>query len=298
MQSAAILAQETKDRAKAEALAVEELDSITTVGAIITEDDRILLHGNPLNTITEILCPTCRLPRLNHPETGKNSRPPDPSKKYCVKHPYIDKEGCDIYGMSLTLEKPSKKKATVPNKQKPNDSRSGSESPGGSPNGGHADKKPAATTVPSGKCPNCPRYMAFTRIAQHMDRCMGFSGRQSSKAALSKMNSGTPRDTSRASTPKPSGPQGSAAGPGSSSQGTGNTKKRKLDKGSDNEEEESEKTPMKKKKTGTGKKGGKVGKAVNADVARVKGTAEKRLPGQGEGAAGEEKKAGGEERND
>src|SRR6186713_1655969 len=187
MQSAAVLAQQTKDKAKAESSTNGEESApiaLTVPGATITEDDRILLHENPLRTTPTLLCPVCRLPRLRHPTTGKNSQAPDSRTEFCTKHPYIEKEGCDIYGKSLVLEKPSKKKAAAAAKPTKGDSRSGSESPTDSPNPNKHDAKPAATTVPSGKCPNCPRYMAFTRIAQHMDRCLGLSGRSSSKNAL------------------------------------------------------------------------------------------------------------------
>lgn len=270
MQSAAILAVKAKDKAKAEAPPGEEVGRITIEGAMITEENKIVLHGNPLSTTAETICLTCRLPRLNYPTTGKNARPPDPTKKYCTKHPYIDKDGFDIYGKPLTVEKPSKKKAAA--KQKANDSRSGSESGNNSPTG----KKEKGTAMPSAKCPTCPRYLYFNRIAHHLERCAGIAGRQSSRNAMAKLNSGTPKESSRASTPKP-GSQPSTQSKSNGSQGT-NPKKRK--KGSDDEEDESEKTPVKKKKTGLGKKDGK-GKAVNADIARVKG-AEKRLPGQSE----------------
>ena len=61
MQSAAILAQVTKD-AQGESSPGGVVATITTVGATIDQDNRIYLHENPLRTITEILCPTCRLP--------------------------------------------------------------------------------------------------------------------------------------------------------------------------------------------------------------------------------------------
>ena len=278
MQSAAVIAQQKKDKAKAEAAPSEETPSITTEGAMITADDRIFLHGNPLSTTTENFCPTCRLVRLNHPVTGKKSQMPDSSKEYCSKQPYIEKEGCDIYGKSLTLEKPSKKKSAAAKPTK-TDSRSASESPGGSPNPNKSESKPAATTIPSGKCPNCPRYMAFTRIAQHMDRCLGVSGRQSSKNALTKMSSNTPQNNSRASTPKPTAPPIT----NTPSNSTANNKKRKLEKGSDDEgDEEKTNITVKKKKVAAPKKDGKA-KAVNADIARVKGAAAgKRLPGNEE----------------
>ena len=268
MQSAAIVAVGAREKSKAEAAPGEETGPITTAGATITEDNKIILHGNPLSTTTETICLTCRLPRLNYPTTGKNAQIPDPSKKYCTRHPYIEKDGYDIYGKPLAVERPSKKKAAA--KQKANDSRSGSESGNNSPSG----KKEKGTAMPSAKCPTCPRYLYFNRIAHHLERCAGIAGRQSSRNALAKLNSNTPKESSRASTPKPSS-QPPSQTKANSSQGS-NNKKRK--KGSDDEEEETEKITAKKKKTGTGKKEGK-GKVVNHDVARVKG-AEKRLPGQ------------------
>ena len=272
MQSAAIVAVGAKEKAKADAPPGEETGPVTTAGATITEENKILLHGNPLGTTTEALCLTCRLPKLYYPTAGKNARTPDSSKKYCTKHPYIDRDGYDIYGKPLAVEKPSKKKAAA--KQKANDSRSGSDSGNDSPTG----KKEKGTAMPSAKCPKCPRYLYFNRIAHHLERCAGIAGRQSSRNAMAKLNSNTPKESSRASTPKP-GSQTSNPGKTNGSSGT-NIKKRK--KGSDDEDDEGEKTPVKKKKTGLGKKEGK-GKAVNADVARVKG-AEKRLPGQTEGS--------------
>lgn len=270
MQSAAIIAQQAKDAAKAEASPGGALTSITTAGAIIDEDDRIFLHDNPLRTTTEVLCPTCRLPRLQHPTMGKGAQAPDPAKEYCARQPFIDKDGCDIYGKSLALEKPSKKKSNAPakNNKDKSGSRSGSED-GDSPPG-KANDKPAATAIPSGKCPNCPRYMAFTRIAQHMDRCLGLSGRQSSKNAMNKLQANTPRDQSRASTPKPASNSQVKSEAANGSLGSGaNGKKRKLEKGSDEETEEN--TPLKKKKLGLKKdKEGKGKAAVNSSIQRVK----------------------------
>lgn len=272
MQSAAILAVQTKEKAKAESAPGEEPQSMTIAGATIAEDNKIYLHGNPLGTTTETICLTCRLPRLNYPLSGKNMRSMDSTKKYCAKHPFIDKEGCDIYGRPLAIEKPSKKKAA---KQKANNG-SGSGSESGNDDGG--GKKEKGTAMPSAKCPTCPRYLYFSRIAHHLERCSGIGGRASSRNAKEKLNSNTPKESSRASTPKP-GSQGSKlpvqtkASKTNGSQ-TNSIKKRK--KGSEDDDDDEQKTPVKKKKLG--KKDAK-GKAMNADVARVKG-AEKRLPGQ------------------
>ncbi|MCJ1396420.1 hypothetical protein MMC18_009310 [Xylographa bjoerkii] len=267
MQSAAIVAQAAQEKAKTEEDASfgEAYQSITTAGASATEDGKIYLHGNPFYTTPEVICPTCRKPRLLYPTTGKNSQIPEAGKEYCAKRPYIQKDGCDIHGRSLELkDAPKNKKAGKDSKTK-DPSPDNSEKSDGSRTNGHASGKLSVATVPSGKCPNCTRYMALNRIATHLDRCMNIGGRQSSKNAMIKMSSqGTPRE-SRASTPK------SAA--------TKTVKKRKLEKGSDDETEEG--TPKKKKKP-VAKKVGEAGpknKALNSNIQRVK-SAEKRLPGQ------------------
>ena len=261
MQSAAILAERVKEKASNETNTGSADEDQSQVGALMAEDGKTYLYGNPLRTTAEILCPACRLPRLLYPTTGKNAQIPESGKEYCAKQPYIDKPGCDIHGKSLVLEKPSKKsKAARDSKKQAEQSPDGSDSPNRSPSHSKAPDLPAATAVPSAKCPNCPRYMAFTRIAQHMDRCLGLSARQSSKNAMTKLNTGTPRD-SRSGTPKPS-----------------ILKKRKLEKGSDDDTEEG--TPQKKKKFMPKKAGDytKVERAVNSNLQRVRG-AEKRLPG-------------------
>lgn len=269
----AIQAEKARDKAEGDASGSSDGHSSKSQGAVI-EDGKTYLQGNPLRRTTEILCPTCRLPRLHHPTTGRRSRPPEPGKDYCTKHPYIDKPGCDIYGKSLTLEKPSKKSKAAKDAKKKAEDSDGSDSEKGSPMNGKNPDVPAATSIPSAKCPNCPRYIAYTRIAQHMDRCL-YQGRQSGKNAMSKLNMGTntPRD-SRAGTPKPVLPT--------------NNKKRKLDKGSDDDTEEGAgATPVKKKKVSAPKKTGDAvkkengkEKAVNSNLQRVRGS-EKRLPGQG-----------------
>ena len=273
MQSAAIVAQIAQEKAARDAdtessSLVDTYLPITTAGASATEDGKLLLHGNPFITTPDLLCPVCRLPRLQHPISGKNSQTPQLGIVYCAKEPYIDRNGCDIYGKSLILAKPTKNakpdKDGKDAKSKAKLSPDGSESPSGSPQPKESDK-PEATSIPTGKCPNCVRYMAYTRIAAHLDRCM-LSERQSSKNARAKMNTSTPRD-SRAGTPKPAA-----------------TKKRKFEKGSDEEIEE--KTPKKKKKPAPKKNGDATSKskALNSNIQRVKG-AEKRLPGQGDSDA-------------
>jgi len=266
MQSAATIAQAAQEKASEEEPPTgEALQVISTAGATAQEDGTIYIHGNPFKTTPEVICPICRLPRLQHPVTGANSQPPEPGRAYCSKQPYIDKPGCDIYGHSLDLEKATKKKAAKVTKAKNDPSPDDSKSP--SPTSKDNDK---STTLPTGKCPACNRYLKYSRFAQHLSSCMKVGGRHASINARGKIkDAATPRD-SRASTPK-----------------IGVTKKRRLDKGSEDDEDEStpkkKKKPFAKKKPPAGKKPGEhvTKKGVHSNIQRVKG-AEKRLPGQSE----------------
>jgi hypothetical protein len=247
MTSAAVVAQMAQEKAAEEdsSLGNDSLPRITTAGATATEDGKIQLHGNPFRTTPEVFCKVCRLPRLLYPTTGKNSQPPEPGKQYCSKHPYIDKEGFDIYGKSLNA--PILKKKVGKDKDKDKDSKSTkndpSPDPSESPNE-DSGSKAEAMVMPTGKCPNCIRYFAYHRIARHLNSCMGIGGRKSSQNAKAKLTESTPRD-SRAGTPKPLG--------------VGGPKKRKVDRGSEDDEEE--KTPVIKKiKKGEKKKGAVMGK--------------------------------------
>ena len=192
---------------------------ITTPGAIV-ENGKAYLRGNPLRTTPEILCLSCKLPRLLHPTTGKGSRPiPDPSKEYCAKRPFICKPGHDIHGNPF----PTDKVVAKPLKARKNENGKASETKTSplsssdtltaSPPDADKDKSSitaeqqkeqvAPITFPTVKCPNCPRYLIVTRIAQHLDKCLGLSGRQSSRNAMKRMTE-TPRE-SRAGTPSATG---------------------------------------------------------------------------------------------
>ena len=106
MQSAAVIAQQYKEQAAGEASEGEDVLPVTAPGASIEKDGKTYIHGNPFKTTPEIVCSNCRLPRLRYPVAGRNAREPDAGREYCAKRPCIEKEGCDIYGKSLDLEKP------------------------------------------------------------------------------------------------------------------------------------------------------------------------------------------------
>ncbi|KAL2001943.1 hypothetical protein VTN02DRAFT_959 [Thermoascus thermophilus] len=175
----------------------EKLEDIRveTEGAIF-DGGKIYLKGNPLQTTKEIICPDCRLPRLLYPTTGAGARPPpDPYREYCQKHPLIIKPGHDVHGNPFATDKLN------PKKKKHNTSNTPLSSPPTTPDASGSFKQaaPEKVSFPTVKCPNCPRYFVVTRVAQHLDRCLGLSGRQASRNR-------TPQD-SAASTPNPAPPK-------------------------------------------------------------------------------------------
>ncbi|KAL3472323.1 hypothetical protein BJX99DRAFT_235726 [Aspergillus californicus] len=162
---------------------------VETDGAIF-DDGKVYIKGNPLQTTKEIICPDCRLPRLLYPVTGVGARPPpDPYREYCQKQPMISKPGHDVHGNPFATDKlnPKKKKQT-------NTSNTPASSPPTTPDGSFKQAAPEKVSFPTVKCPNCPRYFVVTRVAQHLDRCLGLSGRQVNRNKTPQEN-GTPNST-------------------------------------------------------------------------------------------------------
>lgn len=189
--------------------------------AAIYEDGKVLLKGNPLKTTTDILCPRCHLPRLLYPTDGKGARKPDPTVVYCKKHPFIEKQGCDIYGQSWVGPGPGRGK-----KKKDSDKKD---------DGGSEQRPPNVLSFPSATCSKCKRCILVTRLNNHMGSCIGNSGRNASRAAAQRINgSGSQNEP----TPPPS--QKATPAPGSRAQSP-----RKRDVSDDDEDSE---TSHKKKK--------------------------------------------------
>jgi len=233
MQSAAIIAEKAAAEAAAattvndnKSAADTSFSSPSTIGTVITtpgaivKDGEVFLRGNPLQTTPEILCPNCKLPRLLHPITGNGSQPiPDPTKEYCAERPFISKPGHDIHGNLFPTDKgvtktpkPRKNGNGKASETKPTPPSS-SDTLTASPPDADTDKVPippeqekaqvAPNTFPTAKCPNCPRSLIVTRIAQHLDKCLGLSSRQNSRTATRRMTE-TPRE-SRVGTPSATG---------------------------------------------------------------------------------------------
>ncbi|GAB0133513.1 hypothetical protein EsDP_00001920 [Epichloe bromicola] len=163
----------------------------------VYEDGKVLLKGNPLKTIEEIVCPKCQLPRLLHPTDGKGARKPDPAVIYCKKHPYIDKAGCDIYGQSWVAPGPGrgKKKKDVEKKE----------------DGTPEQRPPNVLSFPSATCSKCKRCILVTRLNNHMGSCIGNSGRNASRAAAQKLNGNSQHDSTPPSSQKATPAPGSRA---------------------------------------------------------------------------------------
>lgn len=172
--------------------------------AVLIADGQIYLKVNPLQFAYELTCSECHRPRLMYPTSGAGGQaPPYPEKEYCLRQPFICKDGHDVHGNPFATDKVSKrgkkKETTV------NPSASSSPSMPSTPAAAGSFKAstlPDMICYPTVKCPNCTRYLIVTRIAQHLDKCLGISSRLSSRNAMTKMS--TPQE-SRASTPKPAG---------------------------------------------------------------------------------------------
>lgn len=175
----------------------------------IYNNGMVYLKGNPLDTVEEILCPNCQLPRLLRPGYGEGASHPDLTKEYCRKRPAVIVPGRDVHGNLFAVEKITKKKKNQPAQETP-----GSSPPPASTSGWNPllQAKPEKVYVPTTKCPNCPRYFLLTKSAQHLDRCLGISTRQSRTRTPLDSNVSTPAPQP-APTRKRARPEGEDEGP-------------------------------------------------------------------------------------
>ncbi len=205
----------------------EKKSQVVRTEAAFKENGEVFLTiDNPLKTVKEIRCPKCHLPRLLYPTDGIGARKPEPGVEYCKNKPFIDKPYFDIYGQTFVPEGPGrgKKKKDMINPLKQAQAAkegtpSGSQdSPGGSPPAGEGPVKPIP--FPHAKCHNCNNFLPIKRMNNHMAKCIGGNGRESSRNALTKIQNGngngtnghTP-STSRKSTPVPSSQPNSRTSP-------------------------------------------------------------------------------------
>lgn len=253
------------------------------------ENGRVKLKGNPLKTTPEIICPHCKLPRLMHPIMGKGMQTPDLTKEYCKLYPYVQEKGHDVYGNPFPTDMggKSKKERELIKQQAKNAEKESVGTPGSQDTdmvGGESQSKEIklntggkpASYIPWHTCPNCKRSLLITRFAQHLEKCLGISGRQSSRNAMAKISgqNGSGNGTgmgntplgSRMGTPAP-GSQGDAI---SKAKGKGvSPVKKPIDDDDDGENE----TPEKKKK----KKSSYIKKADREKMAKEGGSLKVKL---------------------
>lgn len=160
------------------------------------ENGRVFLKGNPLKTTPEIICPHCKLPRLMYPISGKGMQNPDLTKEYCMLYPWVQRPGHDVYGNPFPTDMAkSKKERELIKQQQKNAEKESVGTPGSQDTdmaGGEKEIKlntggKPASYIPWHTCPNCKRSLLITRFAQHLEKCLGISGRQSSRNAMAKL---------------------------------------------------------------------------------------------------------------
>jgi transcription regulator Sfg11 len=185
-----------------------------------------LLEVNPLRTLKENYCPSCKLPRLLFPLTGVGARiPEDVNRQFCTLHPFIQKPGHDIYGNPFPVDQTGKtKKEREAIRKLDKLERQEKDNTPGSADTGNADGESlsgeasikklmaggkGASYVPWHTCPQCKRSLLITKFAQHLEKCMGIGGRSARNAAAARLSgiNGSQQGSqqgSRVGTPTPS----------------------------------------------------------------------------------------------
>ena len=229
------------------------------------ENGRVFLKGNPLKTTPEIICPHCKLPRLMHPIMGKGMQNPDLTKEYCMLYPWVQRSGHDVYGNPFPTDMAkSKKERELIKQQQKNAEKESVGTPGSQDTdmaGGDTKEiklntggKPASY-IPWHTCPNCKRSLLITRFAQHLEKCLGISGRQSSRNAMAKLTGqngsgsglGNTPLGSRMGTPAPGSQDTLSSAPMSKSKSKGISPVKRLNAADDDFDELADDTPERKK---------------------------------------------------
>ncbi|TAQ85550.1 hypothetical protein B7494_g6125 [Chlorociboria aeruginascens] len=194
-----------QDEASGSASATSLPHNVETPAATYNNGE-VYLKGNPLKTINEIRCGRCGLPRLLHPTDGNGARRPEPGKEYCKRRPFIDKPYHDVYGQTYVPEGPGrgKKKKDMINPLKAQAAKEGTptgsqDSPTPSSPSSEEPVKPIA--FPHSKCHNCNTFLPIKRMNNHMVKCIGGGGRDSSRTALLKIQNGNSNGSQNGGTP-------------------------------------------------------------------------------------------------
>jgi ribonuclease P/MRP protein subunit POP1 len=228
------------------------------------ENGRVFLKGNPLKSTPEIICPHCKLPRLMHPIMGRGMLNPDLTKEYCMLYPWVQRSGHDVYGNPFPTDMAkSKKERELIKQQQKHEEKESVGTPGSQDTdmvGGIREIKlntggKPASYIPWHTCPNCKRSLLITRFAQHLEKCLGISGRQSSRNAMAKLTGqngigsglGNTPLGSRMGTPQPGSQDGLSSAPVRPKNGKGPSPVKKMTQDDDADELGQDDTPERKK---------------------------------------------------
>lgn len=184
MDSAALLAVQLDENDTRNSEGSSQHSGSMTSSARKDDQGKIYLIGNPLKSVPENICQTCYLPSSN--ELGKSNSVHNPRRKTCAKRSYITTPGYDVHGRPLKDEKDAETSKNAKIESHTDSSQSNSLTPSG------PDLNASASDIyspPTAKCPNCPRYLIVTKMAQHMAKCLGISERKSSRDAKMKIQS-------------------------------------------------------------------------------------------------------------
>jgi hypothetical protein len=269
--AAAIIVEQMVEDAAAAPLD-ETLDAgadpeIVKTEAAVYKHGEVTLTGNPLKQIHEIRCPKCGLPRLLHPTDGNGAKKPEPGIEYCKKRPFIDKPFHDIYGQTFVPEGPGrgKKKKDMINPLKAQSTKESTpggsqDSPGISPPPSEGPAKPIP--FPHAKCHNCNTFLPIKRMNNHMVKCIGGGGRDSSRTALLKIQNGNGNGSQSGTTP-PGSRNGTPAPGGANVKGKSSPNKREAGDDFDSDSTPHKKKKLLKKTAATKLKAPKMGKSAS-----------------------------------
>ena len=144
--------------------------------------------SSSLTSLSETTCPRCNLPQ--HTAQTLQSVDAADKKKFCSKLPFQNTPYHDIYGNPFpTINNSSAKEKKAAAASAAAVAAADSPTP---------DPSDTAAPAPKGKnsgivyfkCTSCDlEKVASSRYAAHLEKCLGLSGRKSSRAAMAKMNS-------------------------------------------------------------------------------------------------------------
>jgi len=252
---------------------------VFTTKAATYDNGKVTLQGNPLKTLDENYCPSCKNRRFMFPLIGANSRvPANIDGKFCSLHPFIRKPNHDIYGNPFPVDSSKSKKEREALRKKEREEKDNT--PASADTGADGDSVTGeaklvkhlpggkgSTYVPWHTCPSCKRSLLITKFAMHLEKCMGIGGRAvRSVASRASGRNGTGNGSGTTSA------QGSRVGTPSMSQVTNNGKREAAD--DSDKDEGPPKKKVKKDKKIKKDDGGK----VTIKISTKKGEAAKRIP--------------------